>query len=711
MMTNVPSGGRTVRVAAYCTAIALIVLTCCLGARAVKSTSRRNVALGAHYRLTPVPNYPLALGLKGDELTDGRLAGRSFWRLGDSVGWQWESPILIQMSLDDSTPVDRVLLRAGRNTAAGIDYPSQAMVFLGNRDGLFEYIGDALGEDPANQPGSEETRFFALNFAPRRARSLAVVLYRSGALAFLDELEVWSAPVGSAVKGDIPEAMLLDRAATIRREYALMRGRPWPLGDAPSRLWAFPVNDDRGPSPMAASTSADCTIERIDPWADFEATALMKAPPPHDGLLVTIAGGHAVSAWRITNHGAEARAIGAYLEDGETRTDFLVAGFVQRLDFKWIADVMSPLREWFLPPQSAMVVMADIQPVKEGPFTTKVAVNCGPTVAQVAINGVAIGTADTAPRLHGLLWSYLHRPVTDALACDPDFHTRMWIDSAVVHPLALQPDHNEETERLLRSYFRAYRNVPRIMLFMNLRDTGTGGWGAVSNRVPELFEAWWQWIERIAREESISGEVLLYPFDEIRSNEVPILAQFRSASQRFAPGIRIFGTLDSASAAREYLDVAQMVDPTPAVDSMARGRSQELHIYAARPNGKARSAYSYYRLQAWQAYAFGVTGVGFWSLWESSGAADPQHDWTDFGGEEKDFGVLYAAPERCAWPSRRLLAWRRGLEDAKILATCQSRFEATKMLRLAASVVAGQDDLNAADAALAEVASQCKGPQ
>jgi hypothetical protein len=103
--------------------------------------------------------------------------------------------------------------------------------------------------------------------------------------------------------------------------------------------------------------------------------------------------------------------------------------------------------------------------------------------------------------------------------------------------------------------------------------------------------------------------------------------------------------------------------------------------------------------------------VGFWSLWESSGAADPQHDWSDFGGEEKDFGVLYAAPERCAWPSRRLLAWRRGLEDAKILATCQSRFEATKMRRLAASVVAGRDDANAADAALAEVSLRCKGPQ
>jgi len=705
MMTSAPSGELVLRIVACCTVIALIVLTCFLGARAIESTSRRNVALGAHYRLTPVPNYPLALGRKGSELTDGRLAGRSFWRLGDAVGWQWESPILIQMNLDDSTPVDRVRLRAGRNAAVSIDYPSQAMVFLGNRDGLFEYVGDALGEDPANRPGSEETRFFEVTFAPRRALSVAVVLYRSGALAFLDEVEVWSAPVGLAVKGDFPEAMLLDRAATIRREYALMRGRPWPLGNAPSQLWAFPLDDDRGPNPMVAGTSAGCTIERIDPWADFEATALMKAPPFHSGLLVTIAGGHAISAWRITNHSAEARAIGASVEDSGARTDFLVAGFVQRLDFKWTADVMSPLREWFLPPRSAMVVMADIQPVQEGPFNTKVAISCGPTVTQIATNGVAIGPADTAPRLHGLLWSYLRRPLTDALACDPDFHSRMWIDSAVVHPLALRPDHNEETERLLRSYFRAYRNVPRIMLFMNLRDTSTGGWGAASNRMPELFEAWWQWIERITQEENISGELLLYPFDEIRSNEIPILAQFRSASQHLAPGIRIFGTLDSASGATEYLDVIQMVVPTPAIDSTAGRRPQELHIYATRPNGKAQSAYSYYRLQAWQAYNFGMMGVGFWSLWESSGAADPQHDWTDFGDEEKDFGVLYAAPERCAWPSRRLLAWRRGLEDVKILATCQSRFEAKEVRRLAGSVVAGRDDANAA---LVKVSQRCK---
>jgi hypothetical protein len=133
---------------------------------------------------------------------------------------------------------------------------------------------------------------------------------------------------------------------------------------------------------------------------------------------------------------------------------------------------------------------------------------------------------------------------------------------------------------------------------------------------------------------------------------------------------RVYATAEYKSApALQSLDIVQLHRPTPAMRHSLK--VPELESYDTRRDAKLLSVNGYYRLQGWQAFQLGLTGIGLWSAWDSSGSGDPASGWNPFiGAGERDFGVLYAAPERCSWPSRRLLAWRRGLEENRILRSC-----------------------------------------
>lgn len=117
------------------------------------------------------------------------------------------------------------------------------------------------------------------------------------------------------------------------------------------------------------------------------------------------------------------------------------------------------------------------------------------------------------------------------------------------------------------------------------------------------------------------------------------------------------------------LDIVQLHRPTR--DLRAAAGRAEVHSYFTRHDGLLQSPHRYYRTQGWQAHALDLKGIGVWALWDSTGAADPESGWDMFvGGRERDFGLLYQGRDGCARPSRRLLAWRRGIEEHRLLRAC-----------------------------------------
>ena len=132
----------------------------------------------------------------------------------------------------------------------------------------------------------------------------------------------------------------------------------------------------------------------------------------------------------------------------------------------------------------------------------------------------------------------------------------------------------------------------------------------------------------------------------------------------------------------------------------------ETHLYATRDGGKLQPAHGYYRAQGWQAYLKGFIGLGYWALWDSVGETEPESGWSPFGGGDRDFGTLYAAPGGCAWPSRRLLAWRRGMEEYRILKYCEGRLGPAIVRQVAAEAI-GRPGARAATEALGRFVDLC----
>ena len=84
--------------------------------------------------------------------------------------------------------------------------------------------------------------------------------------------------------------------------------------------------------------------------------------------------------------------------------------------------------------------------------------------------------------------------------------------------------------------------------------------------------------------------------------------------------------------------------------------------------------------------------------------------WSDFGGSERDYAVAYGSAEGCINPSRRLLAWRRGLEDFAILDACRRQMPDRNLRAQALSFI--RDDKHLApdyDEKLSDLIQSCAG--
>lgn len=655
---------------------ALIVLAALLTSAAGAQEATKpgtNVALGRPYVLAPTPNYDKALGPTGHELTDGKVETGAIWAKGGAVGWSWRGSAIIRITLAQIVTIDRVRFHTARSEAAKVYYPAQAFVFVGDGEGRYEYVGDAAGADPGNVAGPPEERNFELHFAARSAREVVLVLAPRGPLVVLDELEVIAASGAGSFAGRLALHELLSETQRLRRAFAVTRGGPPPTGPDPARRWAIPLGDGE------AAGDPVCSVTAIDPWGAVVAgqEPALYAPAPRPLRTIATVDGRDYVAWRLVNRSGQPAQVrlSAPAGTGAATLAPLALAHVQALDYRWIADVVTPFDGVALPAGSAMILMAEVAGGRPGIHPIDLDIACGAAHLRERIEATVLAVSPAIPALHGTLWSYLHRPVTDALTCAPDLHARIGVDTAVVHPDALIDAAGGRPEQELRHYFRAFAADRRLLLFMDIRFRR---WPFLDkdDRAAEAYLAdWWAWVRRIAAQEKVAGELVLYPIDEIQPADVPRLERFKALAARAMPGVRLYGTFDKTGSAKALasFDIVQAHSNADVLELAIAARRPETHLYGTRSDGRLIPANAYYRLQGWHAYLKGLDGVGFWSLWESSGNDDPASGWNGFGGRDVDFGVLYAAPGGCAWPSRRLLAWRRGIEENRILRYCEAK--------------------------------------
>ncbi len=632
--------------------------------------AHRNVAGNRPYSLSVAPNYDGARADAATILTDGRAASDMYWRNGTALGWTSLTPVAVSISLAEATPVSRIQVQAGAKTSGEVYYPSQILVFGGDGAARFAYLGATGMHQDVESPSAGTLRHFDISFPPRVVREIVVLAFARGPYLFLGEIAAFGADNGAPLTGDLSSLDEVRIHATERRRRAIdALPMPEPTGPAITRRWAMPLAEAAG-SPGDV-TQNGCQAARIEPWPDGPGNETVVAA---DAPLLTLAGGRDYAAFRIVNRtAAPAKVSASGPGTDQNALRWYALAHVRALDYSWVPDVVVPFEGGALPPRSSMIVLAEVEPRRAGESRVAIDIACADQVGHFDMPLRAIA-ADKVPPLHGNLWTYLHepqhRPVARALACAPDFLLRFEISTAVVHPSALVDKGGIRPADLLGRYFRAYRGARRVLLFMDVKTQAWAFRNMPDSEAVEALRAWWEWVQRIAKAEGFKGEIVLYPIDEPKPDDVPLLLKTRDLFRQAGITAKAYATVEQKTAwALESLDILQLHRPSAALRDGIK--VAEMQGYDTRRDSKQLSVNGYYRMQGWQAFDLGLAGIGLWSAWDGSGLGDPASGWNPFVGTgERDFGMLYVSPEGCGWPSRRLIAWRRGLEENRILRSC-----------------------------------------
>lgn len=639
-------------------------------ASGVQAAPGENLALKQRYALSSTPNYAGATDDARTLLTDGDRGTRNgFWNNGTTLGWMWRPPVAVTLNLADTAAVDRVrVYSAGRRTGDAF-LPSMLLAYGATGSGEFGFLGATPPLSASSTPQASTVRAFDIRFEPRTLSRVVVVSFPGGPYQWLSEIEVRAAESSGARRADgmlAVDEVLRDATRRRREAIAALPGRN-PTGPALTRRWAMPLEN-------GFRTASGCTIERIEPWSDD--------PPKEsrvdlDAPLIVAPGGIDYVAYRITNAGEASRAVSV---GGKGRAvaniTWHALAHVRARNYAWVADVVTSFSEFALPARSTMVVFAKVSALASHTHEISLEVGCGERKLSQRLQLRVVPSAAAVDRLYGTLFVYTHEKphshVARAMTCDPEFLARYAIDSQVVHPNALLDDGRSRPTALLARYFSEYRNARRLLLFM---DVKTRPWAFKYQpdqaKAIQSLRRWWDWVRRLASAAGVQGEIVLFPVDEAEPADVPLVLRTRDLLRRAGITAPLYATVGNRSVVMMLadLEIVQLHTPNKLLRS-ALG-DVEVHSYFTRYDARLLSPNSYYRLQGWQAFELGLSGVGFWSLWDTSAAADPASGWDIFNGQvERDYGAFYQAEDGCGLASRRLLAWRRGIEENRLLRAC-----------------------------------------
>jgi hypothetical protein len=674
--------------------------------RAAQVSNGDNIAPLTPYELSPAPNYALATGLPDKVLTDGRRAGGSFWVGPDSVGWSWKSPIIYRQMFKAKQAIRRIEIGSGQALPSEISLPANAFVYVNGEDDRWAYIGDAAQSVSRVADGPHT---LSLDFEPVEARAVAIVIYRAAPYIFLDEVRILAAATGSKIAAAIETGNVISDAKLKRQTYAELRAGIGPIGANPAARTAWPLDS-------SVSYERDCRVSRIAPWTEGDPVAISRAEL-FDGVAMHAVAGWLVGLVRIENSSHEPIKVELTRTriSGVETPEIFIAQYVLALDYRWRADVLAPTQGLVVPPRSMSLLFVRARITTPGEVNAEVEVACADERKEIAIAGRAVGI-ENVDRPYGNTWSYLRGPLRHLSQCRSKIQDDAWIDTAVVESSALTPRRGAGIDKKLRSYLRSFATSRRLLLFMDLTDAA---WTPENgSRLEDQLGDWWAWVSHAISDEGYRGEVLFYPFDEITNGQFARMDAAVQALRRIAPSVPIYATIDNMTAAQSVsVDVRQFHDRilTQLLPTAPLGRSPQ--IYATAYYSKALGLSTYYRRLGWLAFGAEWEGAGVWSMWDANGADQPQSGWSDFGGIERDFNLVYADTSGCPLPSRRLMAFQRGLEDFALMRACKRRSGLSQIGMMARATAqsdqwatirhSANQSAPAFDAALAQIFTHC----
>lgn len=680
----------------------------------------QNLVLRGDYTIDVPPNYPTAKIDRGHLLTDGVPGGGAFWRNRSTLGWRFRSPILV-FKLSRKATIEKVKITVGSKTSGEIFIPSYISVYVGLGDGGYRFAGASpLHRDEDNSP-SGDVREVDISLFARDVTEVVIVTQARGMFLFLGEVQIlgdWASGGDGQETVRFPYLTSQEDVhadSTKRRKQAIADLPGKPTGPDFSRRWNMPIALDKAAEDDTSTDKKefDCQIERIEPWSDVvgKETAIDSSAP-----LIFMADGMDTTAFRIVNRTNQVSPVSvSTLSKQSVSTKIFALSHVQALNYSWVPDVLALYKTGEVDAQSQMIIFVQISSTKVGKGSIEINVICGKRTQNFSAPLHVLPDAHDVPKLHGNLWVYLHNkrhaPAAGALACDPKFFSRYGVDTVVVHPSALIETERGYQTKLLTKYLRTYRHAKRILLFMDVNHSQFWQYKNQDDEAAvQWFRHWWAWLSDVAKQTNTTGELILYPIDEPKLNDIPLLLKTIRLLRKAGVSARSYATVSHKTAIfLKSIDFLQLSRPTII---WRRLLSQtKLESYDARHDSKLLSTNNHYRMRGWRAYRLNLVGVGKWAAWDSTGADDPTSGWSPFvGGKERDYGMLYLGPDGCGWPSRRLAAFQRGIEENRILRVCARTLSANRVDDKVAKAIEEPSDSSTVRSTLEDVVGDCVAP-
>lgn len=418
---------------------------------------------------------------------------------------------------------------------------------------------------------------------------------------------------------------------------------------------------------------------RVSPWIPIGSVDIPEAEAVTTSDLVMPCGGSATMGLFLFNAGSQEMTVkfSATVRDTTVaRCRTSVAGFITAADLICTPDPLIPVHDGVsLSRGESKLIVLSVEGNIPGRTEMFVQAQCADTtiVLSESIEVVPLALPQRTT-LRTLTWSYLDYPLIADRKEEALSDLRNHRTNVVVVPPSYLVDPDPERPlfrtRLL-GYLRAHAGFETALLYLEFRDQELR---SIHNRYAYLSPEWRSWFTRwyrtvmaVAQEAGFDpSRVLLYPFDEMRGEEIDQFVRLASWVRGGFDGARFYATIDKSAATRvlPYLAVAQFVEkPGLAAPSAENGPDVWRYILL----GKSVPPYAGVRLMMWRAFLDGIGGVGFWNYADIGWGDKRDNEWNDFDGSHPDYTVVYRNGPGPLLSSRRWEAWRTGIEDYEIL--------------------------------------------
>jgi hypothetical protein len=687
-----------------------------------------NLALGASYTFSRQPDYePTADAGDRYQLTDGKYVSGTMWTSKEGVGWRAdEHSIAIEIDLRQQQRIGQICLRTARQLSAGVSYPLRVDLFTSSDRIQYAWNGRlqpwARGGD-----GEYAAHQFCSPDVGREARFVRVDVKAKGAYFMTDEISVLRStgstlrPTKASMAPDKLAAFALEQEAMsvilarlltnydsnertqsaamrLREVAAELEGRHEDLDL--ERLAALGEEIRHIVRDARRAMGASVQISRADPWLLATPVDGAMLTDPSDTVDVP-AGGHGAVVVAVEHAQAQTVRfdVSASLEGDAAQAlaaTFYEVAFVTRADGVRLGDPLMPLMDGHLDVRMGETrqIWVDVRARPDAPTAAaSLTVRLKASIAgssmsrslQVPLEVYTPPKAAVHPST--VVWGYLDwRPIRNRAAAAvedmlshgvttaviPAWHGVPWPKLAATTASREIGDYRlfDATMRTLSGhgeylFFLALNSDSPLRSFNRRYEFLSEGWKS-------LFVAWIaEWSHRLRAAGYGYDAFAFYPVDEPHEGvEQEMLIEVAGLIKKADPRLRVYATVHDPAVLSDRLvsavDVFQLNGPALSAETVQRLRREgkTVRSYATTGGGKAGDPAAFYRAQAWQAFALGFDGFGFWAYADTgrSGSA-----WSDIDDVRPDFAVIYESPGGIV-SSKRWEAWREGVQDYALLA-------------------------------------------